>query len=51
MFESIEFKRVKNGFVVTVHTDESDDEYIFDNLRKVMQFIKKYVENNPVASE
>lgn len=46
MFESIEFKKVKNGFVVTVHTDESDDEYIFDTLRKVMKFIKDYVEKS-----
>ena len=51
MFESIEFKKVKNGFIITVHTDESDDEYIFDTLRKSMKFIKDIVENKPSASE
>ena len=45
MFESIEFKKVKNGFIISVHTDESSDEYIFDTLRKAMKFIKDVVEN------
>ena len=51
MFESLEFRKVKNGFVVTIHTEDSDDEYIFDTLRKVMKFIKDKVENKPAAGE
>lgn len=44
MFESIEIRKVANGFVVTLQLEDSQDEYVFDTSRKAMKFIKEYVE-------
>lgn len=47
MFESIEIRRATNGFVVVLHTEDDDSEYVFDTSRKAMKFIKEYVESKP----
>lgn len=48
MFESIEIRKCKNGFLVTVTTDDGDNnEYVFDNSRKALKFIKDYTEAKP----
>lgn len=44
MFESIEIRPVKNGFIVTVTTEEDTAEYIFDSARKFLKFVKEYAE-------
>jgi hypothetical protein len=49
MFESIEIRRVANGFVVTVQLEDETVEYVFDTARKAMSHIKQYVA--PKASE
>jgi hypothetical protein len=49
MFESIEIRKVANGFVVTVVMEEETVEYVFDTARKAMSHIKQYVA--PKASE
>lgn len=42
--ESLEIRKVNNGFVVSV-TDENDTkEYVFDTYRKVLKFIKEYLD-------
>jgi hypothetical protein len=49
MFESIEIRKVKNGFVVTVHTEDGSEEFVFDSTRKVFKFIKEYTDASPAA--
>ena len=47
MFESLEIKRVKNVFLVTVHSDDdAPEEYVFDAMRKALKFIKEFLEAN-----
>ena len=43
MFESIEIRKVANGFVVTVHLEDETMEYVFDTARKAMSHIKQFV--------
>jgi hypothetical protein len=44
MFESIEIRKVTNGFIVILNTEEEANEYVFDTSRKAIRFIKEYVE-------
>jgi hypothetical protein len=44
MFESIEIRKVANGFILTVRTDDEDREYVYDTSRKALKVIKQYVE-------
>jgi len=45
MFDSIEIRKVINGFVVILTTPDDDTkEYVFDTSRKAIKFIKEYVE-------
>jgi hypothetical protein len=41
MLESIEIRRVKNGFVVAVHTEDGEEEFVFDTERKTFKFIRE----------
>jgi len=36
MFESIEIRKVANGFVVTVHLEDETMEYVFDTARGIV---------------
>lgn len=46
MFESIEIRRVANGFILAVTDEDSDiKEYVYDSSRKAMRVIKQYVES------
>jgi hypothetical protein len=46
MFESIEVKKVENGVIVTLHTQEDDElQYVFDTDRKAIKFIKETLES------
>jgi hypothetical protein len=49
-FDSIELRKVKNGVIVALRTDEEDSEYIFDTNRKALKFIKDLLELKPVAT-
>lgn len=51
MFESIEIKKVANGFIVLLVTEEDAKEYIFTSHRHVLKFIKDYIDTKPAASE
>jgi len=39
MFESIEIRKVKNGFLLTLNTEDGNEEYVFDSSRKALKFI------------
>jgi hypothetical protein len=43
-FDSIELRKVKNGVIVALRTDEEDAEYIFDTNRKALRFVKDLLE-------
>lgn len=43
-FESIEIRKVTNGFVVILTTEDDTSEYVFDTSRKAMKFIREYVD-------
>jgi hypothetical protein len=42
MFESIDIKRVKNGFVVSVSDNDTGEfnEFVFSNPNQVIKFLK-----------
>ena len=44
MFESIEIRKAANGFILVVHTEDTDLEYVYDSSRKAMRVIKQYLE-------
>lgn len=39
-FESIELRKVKNGVIIGLRTDDEDSEYVFDTSRKALKFVK-----------
>jgi hypothetical protein len=51
MFESIEIRRVANGFILAINTEDDTKEYVYDTARKAMRVLKQYLEakdNNQV---
>ena len=50
MFDQIEIRRAKNGFVIAVHTEEGVEEFVFDSTRKTLKFVKEFVEANVAKS-
>lgn len=46
MFESIEIRKVKNGVIVTLRTDDEDAEYVYDTDRKAIKFVKDMLESS-----
>ena len=44
MFDSIEIRKVANGFIVILIVDDEPSEYVFDTSRKAIKFIKEYVD-------
>lgn len=49
MFESIEIRKVENGVIVVLRTDDEDREYVFDTDRKALKFIKDMLEAKEVS--
>lgn len=47
MFESIEIRKVANGFVVVLTTEDDTKEYIFETPRRAIKFIKEYIDAKP----
>lgn len=46
MYESIEIRKVINGVIVTLRSEEEQDsEYVFDTDRKAIKFIKELLES------
>lgn len=50
MFESIEIRKVKNGVIVTLRSDDEDQEYVYDTDRKAIKFIKDLLESKSSVS-
>lgn len=44
MFEAIEVRRVENGFVLTITTEDGVKEYVYDTSRKAIKVLKEYME-------
>jgi hypothetical protein len=45
LFESIEIRKVRNGVIVTLRSDEEEDqEYVYDSDRKAIKFVKDLLE-------
>lgn len=45
MYESIEIRKVKNGVIVTLRTDDEDQEYVYDTDRKAIKFVKDMLDS------
>jgi hypothetical protein len=46
LFESIEIRQVRNGVIVTLRTDDDEDqEYVYDSDRKAIKFVKDLLES------
>ena len=45
MFESIEIRKVANGFILVVTTQDDTKEYVYDTSRKALRVIKEYLES------
>jgi hypothetical protein len=43
-YEAIELRKVKNGVIVLLRTQDEDAEYIFDTNRKALKFVKDLLE-------
>lgn len=44
MFESIEIRRAANGFILVVHSEDEDKEFVYDTSRRLMRAVKQYIE-------
>ena len=51
LFESIEIRKVKNGVIVTLRSEEDQDqEYVYDRDSKALKFVKDLLENKGIVS-
>lgn len=44
-YDSIEIRKVNNGVIVTLRTDDEDQEYVYDNDRKAIKFVKDLLDS------
>lgn len=51
MFDSIEIRKVANGFIVILNTEDETREYVFDTSRKAIKFIREYVDTKVSRAE
>lgn len=49
MFESIEIRKVANGYILAVTTEDDTKEFVYDTTRKAIRVIKEYLESGPKA--
>ncbi len=51
LFESIEIRKVCNGVIVTLRSEEDEDqEYVYDTDRKAIKFVKDLLESKGKVS-
>lgn len=51
LFESIEIRKVCNGVIVTLRSDDDEDqEYVYDSDRKAIKFVKDLLESKGKVS-
>lgn len=52
LFESIEIRKVRNGVIVTLRSEEDQDqEFVYDTDRKAIKFVKELLESKEKISE
>ena len=51
MFESLEIRRVANGFILGGHTDEDSKEFVYDTERKLVRVVKQYLGERVTTQE
>ena len=52
MLESIEIRKVENGVIVTLRSEEdSDKEYVYSTDQKAIKFIKELLEGKIAATK
>jgi hypothetical protein len=51
MFESLEIRRVANGFILVVNTEEEAREFVYDTERKLLRVVKQHLGERVTASE
>ena len=51
LFESIEIRKVCNGVIVTLRSDEEDQEYVYDTDRKAIKFVKDLLETKNLKEQ
>lgn len=51
MFESIEIRKAANGFILVIHSEDEDKEYVYDTSRKALRVIKQYLEADAKSEE
>jgi hypothetical protein len=50
MFENLEIRRVSNGFILVVNTEDDTKEFVYDTERKLLRSVKQYL-GEKVAAE
>ena len=45
-FDSIEVRRVANGYVIQVNGEDDTKEYVYDTSRKTLRFVKTFLEHS-----
>jgi hypothetical protein len=51
-FNSLELRKVENGFIVTINVEGNDGtEYVFPNLKKTITFIKSVADTDEVEAK
>ena len=45
LYEVIEIRKARNGVIVTLRSDEEDQEYVYDTDRKAIKFVKDLLES------
>jgi hypothetical protein len=51
IFESIEIRKVKNGVIVTLRSEDDEDaEYVYDRDSKAIKFVKDLLESKGKVS-
>ncbi len=43
MLESLEIRRVTNGFILVVNTEIETKEFVYDTERKLLRSVKQYL--------
>lgn len=51
LFELIEIRKVCNGVIVTLRSDDQDQEYVYDSDRKAIKFVKDLLEAQPTKEK
>jgi hypothetical protein len=50
-FETLEIRRVQNGFILVVNTEDDTREFVYDTERKLMRSVKQYLGEKVTAED